>query len=159
MIYFELLQNSTIKNIKFKSGKYVLKLFNTLIDSNKINYLTSLSNLNYIPKIILVNSKFSISKYVSGKNLKMVFDNLAPLEKNHIFAQITALIKRWHKSKLGHGDLRFPNIIIDKNYTVHLIDPFIEMISSNNTHLNSSVEKLIESDIKDLNDIEMIFYD
>jgi len=154
IFYFSISTPITADGHKLLSGKYVLKIFNRPMTSRRLEFLSELSDKKLIPEIYVFDFNYLIMDYIDGKTLKSVIENLSRSSKDLILKEIEKLISKWHKYKIGHGDLQTINIMISGK-KVYFIDPLANYdgIITN--------KQLMGNDLGDLKHIErlMTFYD
>lgn len=129
--YYFIIENKlNIHGVILNPGEYVIKiLFNPLKD-REIKYLKILSEKKLIPKHYVFTNFFIIKDYVEGLPLKYWMRNYTSEYRRLIFEKIKNLITKWHALGFAHGDLNpnHDNILVDKNFNVHFIDPSFEDI-------------------------------
>lgn len=121
--------------------KYVVKKYNfdSICDDESISYFISdvsfmniLSNCKDFPTIV------SIYKNVNDYCIKMPYLG-EPIRKQDdymkYFIKILNNVKVLHDHHIVHCDLKFGNILLDKNDTIHIIDYSHSKISDNNNNL------------------------
>lgn len=154
VFYFRIDDNLVINDIRLNKGEYVLKIFNIPLTVKQLENFSTLSDKKLIPEIYVFDFNFLIMDYIKGKTLKAVIENLNKSSKDLILDEIEKLISKWHKYKLGHGDLQTKNIMISGK-KVYFIDPLA------NYENRLTNKQLMGNDLNDLRHIErlMAFYD
>ena len=154
IFYFKISSSLIIDGHRLLPGKYVLKIFNKPMTSRRLEFLSELSDKKLIPEIYVFDFNYLIMDYIDGKTLKSVIENLSRSSKDLILKEIEKLINKWHKYKIGHGDLQTINIMISGK-KVYFIDP---LANYDNIITN---KQLMGNDLGDLKHIErlMAYYD
>jgi len=122
---FELNQNKIFQNVILKPGKYIIKIFKRFTSTEEIKYLEKLSKYGLIPKIFIINKKFSIMKYIESETL-LEFEENNRNNRNlmkKLFENIISMLQKWHELGYSHGDLDRRNILVSKNHKIYFIDP------------------------------------
>jgi predicted Ser/Thr protein kinase len=123
--YFELKQNKIFQNVILKPGNYIIKVFKRFTSTEEIKYLEKLSKYGLIPKIFIINKKFSIMKYIESKTF-LEFEENNRHNKNlmkKLFENVINMLQKWHELGYSHGDLDRRNILVSNNYKIYFIDP------------------------------------
>ncbi|WP_416322520.1 serine/threonine protein kinase [Mycoplasmopsis felis] len=143
-----------IKNIK-ANKLYTLKYRNLdHNENNKTKFFDEIQilkelNIRNIPQIIEYvfndNEQFFIFDYIEGISLSQYIHKNTNINidlANHFMLQLLKIINNLHKNKIIHRDIKSQNILISKNYELHLIDFGISMHNgskiTSNTKINCS---------------------
>ena len=127
-VYYFKINDPIIINAELvQEGEYVLKLFRKDITLKSIEYSDILSAYGLIPKIYVITKKYIIMKYIDGKTLANIKDDLSVSQLNYINEKIDNLDEIWRKLGFRHWDLTSGNILISKDLKrVYFIDPFLQ---------------------------------
>lgn len=124
--YFKINEPIIINAEIVEEGEYALKLFRKDIPIKLIEHNEILSAYGLIPKIYVITKKYIITKYIDGKTLADIKDDLSSSQLNYINEKINNLDEIWRKLGFRHLDLTSGNILISKDLKkVYFIDPFL----------------------------------
>lgn len=116
-----------------KKEKVILKLINSEHFNNKEKYqkilkqfqieknILKMLDFEFIPKYIDSTKHCLCISYIEGENLKRIKEKLSYREKLDILIQLSQILKKIHRLKIIHGDIKPENIIYNKG-KVYLID-------------------------------------
>lgn len=144
--YFELNKKTNIFGKVLNKGEYILKE-DKFFKQDKINLLEKLSNLNLIPKILMVRELSTVAydsiiiimeffdgidlnKLIAERNWQSDNKNDMPL-RIKIWNAIEKEYDNWEKYSIRHNDLQTQNILVSMNsgnsgkILVKFIDPLL----------------------------------
>lgn len=116
-------------------GKYVLKIYDygIFLNSEQIEYLTTLSKYGLIPKIYYIDDKIIIMDYIDGIKYYYFETKYRGTEELDIVKlNINKLKKIWKRLGFEHGDLNDANILVTNDLKVYFIDPSISHLNYEN---------------------------
>ncbi|MFW9939220.1 MAG: KEOPS complex kinase/ATPase Bud32 [Candidatus Thorarchaeota archaeon] len=108
-----------------------------------------------VPQVFEIdtNSSTIVMKYIGGKRLKVLLDEISDDKKRVIFQNIGKNIAILHQNGHIHGDITTSNIIVTKNYDLFLIDfglhDYSDAIEDKSVDLHLLKRVLISSHGKD----------
>lgn len=128
--YFRLNKKLILNTQILQPGEYVLKVFHErryFYSEENIDTYLKLSKYGIIPKVFVITSHYIVMKYIHGKTLIEIYDELNEKQRNIIIDKIKKLWDIWKKlgfSKyIDHGE---DNILVSDDLKhVYLIDPWI----------------------------------
>lgn len=108
-----------------------------------------------VPQVFEIdtNSSTVVMKYIEGKRLKVLLNEISDDKKREIFQNIGKNIAILHQNGHIHGDITTSNIIVTKNYDLFLIDfglhDYSDSIEDKSVDLHLLKRVLISSHGKD----------
>lgn len=129
---FKLIRKTFIYNQYLPAGIYVLKILRKITyNSDMIDYLLKMSDLELIPEIFIITKNFTIMKFQKGLLFYEYIRKITRKQFEILLQNLQKILEDWQKLGFEHGDLSSRNIIIDKD-EIYLIDPSFHTLSYRN---------------------------